>query len=387
MTIQLYGALFALLISLSLCGIIVLTKGVHLSITSGSADRSVVQAAHRSPTPRVGGAGIVVAVFFAVIFFLPSEDRSTWFLFLLSAGVIVATGLAEDLGFRVSPIVRLASAFVASGLCIAVTGVWIDHVGVSLVDVILSFSGFAILFTMFATSGVCNAFNLIDGINGLASGVGILACVAFFLIAREIGAEVVETVSMYTGFAILGFLLLNYPFGKIFLGDAGAYFVGFLLAWFPVLLMRASPEFSAWAVLLILFWPVADTALAVYRRAHLGRRTDQPDRMHFHQLVMRTLEIMYFGRSRRHVTNPLSTVILLPMAAMPTIAGVVFWNHPTAALLALILATVLFVATYLLGVRFAYKMAKRINGQLRNPMERDKQALQGNDAIVSGSFP
>ena len=104
--------------------------------------------------------------------------------------------------------------------------------------------------------------------------------------------------------AVLGFMILNFPFGKIFLGDAGAYVLGHLLVWTSILLIKYQPSVSPFAVLLVFFWPIADTGLAIWRRLKLGNPTDRPDRLHFHQLTMRYLEIRFFGRDRRNISNP-----------------------------------------------------------------------------------
>jgi len=88
------------------------------------------------------------------------------------------------------------------------------------------------------------------------------------------------------------------------------------------------PDLSTWAVLLVFFWPIADTFFAIYRRRRAGRPTDMPDRLHYHQLVMRALEITLIGRNRRNVANPLATLVILPLASAPVIAGVLLWNKP-----------------------------------------------------------
>ena len=116
---------------------------------------------------------------------------------------------------------------------------------------------------------------------------------------------------------LLGFFVFNFPLGAIFLGDAGAYGLGHILSWLAISLMIRVPEVTPWAVLLIFFWPIADTFFAIYRRRIAGRPTDQPDRLHFHQLVMRALEITLTGRKLRRLTNPMSTVVMMPLFTAP----------------------------------------------------------------------
>ena len=81
---------------------------------------------------------------------------------------------------------------------------------------------------------------------------------------------------------------------------------------------------------LYFFWPVADTGLAIWRRWKLGNPTDRPDRLHFHQLAMRFIEIRFLGRDKRNLANPLATVALIPFISIPQIFGVFFWNDFSA---------------------------------------------------------
>ena len=108
----------------------------------------------------------------------------------------------------------------------------ITKVDVPLIDPILSISLISFLFTVFALVGLSNAINIIDGFNGLASGVSIMILLAITYVANNVGDFLVRDLSIMTIFALLGFFILNFPFGKIFLGDGGAYFIGF---WIGVL--------------------------------------------------------------------------------------------------------------------------------------------------------
>jgi UDP-N-acetylmuramyl pentapeptide phosphotransferase/UDP-N-acetylglucosamine-1-phosphate transferase len=148
---------------------------------------------------------------------------------------------------------------------------------------------------------------------------------------------------------VLGFFLWNFPFGHIFLGDAGAYTIGFILSWFAISILINVPTVSPWALLLTLFWPVADTVLAIWRRAGRKASTMAPDRLHVHQLVMRALEIHVLGRGRRQFANPLTTVLLAPFIIGPAIAGVVFWNNSLSAFLAVLAFTAIFFASYVIA--------------------------------------
>ena len=106
---------------------------------------------------------------------------------------------------------------------------------------------------------------------------------------------------------------------------------------------------------------MADTGLAIWRRWRLGNPAGRPDRLHFHQLAMRFLEIRFFGRDRRNVVNPLSTLILVPLISAPQILGVLFWSNFVATVWFTLGMSLLFVATYLLGISLA-KNGRGANG-------------------------
>jgi UDP-N-acetylmuramyl pentapeptide phosphotransferase/UDP-N-acetylglucosamine-1-phosphate transferase len=162
--------------------------------------------------------------------------------------------------------------------------------------------------------------------------------------------------------ASIGILFWNFPLGKIFLGDAGAYTLGHVLAWIALLLMNRHPEISPLSLLLIFLWPITDMLLSMLRRKRSGKPIGQPDRLHFHQTVMRLLEIQFFTRSRRNLTNPLGTLIILPMAIAPMVLAVVFKTQTGAAFIAFWGFVALFAV--------AYRWALRRGGQAANRTSR-----------------
>ena len=348
-------------VSLLVNALVVMTKKHHIDRSARSLDALAVQAAHKVPTPRMGGLGIVAALLVGLMIWMPNQQEVHWGLFALSLSPIFVAGLAEDLGYGVSPLRRLLAAAVSSALCVAMLGLWVPHTDIPVLDGLFAFAPVAILFTVFVTSGTCHAFNLIDGVNGLASGTGIIVAFGFATIAASAGETEIAMAAYFLIAAVLGFLVFNYPFGKIFLGDAGAYTVGYVLAWFAVFLLAKVETLTTFSVLLVLFWPIADTLLAIYRRRRSGKPAGQPDRLHFHQLVMRTFEIAHFGRNRRHIANPLTSLVILPLVAAPMVAGVLLWDKPLASFVALVVFSALFFAAYLLGMQFTYKVARKVN--------------------------
>lgn len=265
---------------------------------------------------------------------------------------------------------RLIAAEVSAAIMVSLGGFWIESVGVPGMDLLFAWTPLAILITVFWSSGLCHAFNLIDGVNGLAGSTSILVSAGIAAIAWFAGDTEMALLAAVMVPAISGFQLLNWPKGRIFLGDGGAYSIGHLLAWLGIVVAVRNPGVAGISLALLYFWPVADTLWAIYRRAKNGARTDQPDRMHFHQLVMRTLEIRFGLRGRRHISNSLTSFVLSPVIAVPVIVGVAFYEQPLLGLVSMVALSLAFVGLYLSVYGFAAKKPKK---QVGSPPEATQQ--------------
>ena len=357
--VQSYATLF--FVSFSLCVVIILSSRYGFS-RRAALDEAAVQSAHSGFVPRVGG----LAIYFSVLTLIPllsfgfiplsvvfdlNTSEISWLI--LSSLPVFLVGLAEDLGYAMSPRIRLYASAISSLFAIIILRFWIVKLGIPGIDFLLMFVPFAIFFTVFATVGVVNAFNLIDGLNGLSSYVTISVAVSLSIIAFDVGKIQVTIFLALLVSSVLGFMALNFPLGKIFLGDGGAYALGHLLVWTAILLINYATEISPFAILLIFFWPVADTGLAIWRRWKSGIPTDRPDRLHFHQLAMRFLEIRFFGRDGRQMANPIATLILAPLISVPQLLGVLFWDDFPTTVWCTLGVGILFVLTYVLGINTA----------------------------------
>ena len=363
--IQSYMILF--LISFVFCLVIILSSGYGFN-RRAALDEVATQSAHSGFVPRVGGLAIYISILgliplltfgfipLAVVFDLKTDEI---IFLILTAFPVFLIGIVEDLGYPMLPKWRLLASTLSGLLVILIFQVWIESLGIIFLDYFLMIAPAGILFTIFATVGVVNAFNLIDGLNGLSSYVTISTALALSVISLQVGYFQTAIFLFLLSAAVAGFAILNFPFGKIFLGDGGAYTLGHLLVWCSILLISYEPSISPFAILLIFFWPVADTSLAIWRRWKLGNPTDRPDRLHFHQLAMRFLEIRFFGRDKRFLANPTATIILTPLISAPQILGVLFWSDFRKTVLITVIMGLLFILAYLFGINLAKK--SRIN--------------------------
>ncbi len=347
--------LVALAIAFAGSALLVATRSIHLSRSAMVSDTVSVQAMHADPTPRIGGIAIFGALLASLALIPSGADLPPLIVLGLTAIPVFLSGLAEDLRLGVPPWARLAAAALSGALAVWVTGAWLSRIDLGAFDMVLAFAPVGVAFTIFASSGLCHAFNLVDGMNGLSATTAIGAGLGLAAMASSVGQPALALAALCVAAVAGGFAPFNFPRAHLFMGDAGAYAVGHLLAWIGILLAVRSEAVAAWAVLLVFFWPVADTMLALWRRRRAGRPAGQPDRLHFHQLVLRFLELGPMRGRPRAVSNPLTTLLLAPLIAAPIIAGVALRDSPLAAMTATFGFALLFVASYRLGIAAAHR--------------------------------
>lgn len=304
-------------VSFLLCAGIAATKNWHGHLTLDS--HAGVQKFHTCPTPRVGGVGIYAGLLMAWVMSSGAVSQLTGQL-LLAALPAFVVGLLEDVTKRVGVRERLLATMVSGVIACFLSGVTVTKVGVWGVDELLAWLPFSVLFTVFAVAGVANAINIIDGFNGLAAGTVIIALAAMGMIALDAGDKVLAEFCFVVAIVTLGFMAINFPFGKIFMGDGGAYLLGFLLAWVAILLPARNPGVSAWASLLACAYPVLEVLFSVARRRYRAHSPGHPDRLHLHSLIKSRLirkKLAHWPASLRNsAVSPLCWVF-------PILSGVV----------------------------------------------------------------
>ena len=341
-------------------------------------DLNVVQAMHLRRTSRFGG--LAVLVIFALGGLIgPTRGLPQIWEYLACVLPLFLVGIAEDAGWRVAPRWRLVAGICASLLAILVYGTIIQRLGFSGLDFVLEQRVVAIVLTVVALTGVSQSFNLMDGLHGLCGFCAMIIAAALAVISAKGGQGDVVQMLALMGAALVGFLVLNFPRGLLFLGDAGATAIGFILSCIAVNMLQMQPDLSPWALVLVFFWPIADTILTMARRMARHRPPMKPDRMHFHHVVMRGFEILVLRKKHRALSNPVATMILMPFIAAPSVAGVLFWNADDVALMATVASAVLFVVSYRAIVRSAQRRQKimlagtrRADGKLHRPGARAK---------------
>jgi UDP-N-acetylmuramyl pentapeptide phosphotransferase/UDP-N-acetylglucosamine-1-phosphate transferase len=325
---------------------------LHARLTYDT-DMSGVQKFHTSLVPRIGGIGIVVAVFLALsVRFFQSQEVGVFGLLLATAGMpAFLFGLLEDLTKKVGIKVRLMATFVSAGAAGVLLNAWLTSLQIlGIDDLMLAYPILAIGVTCIAVGGVANAFNIIDGYNGLSSMIAVIILSGIAYVAFQLNDHAIMISCFAMVGALLGFLMWNYPRGLIFLGDGGAYIVGFWIAELSVLLTTRHSEVSKWFPLLICLYPIFETLFTIYRRVILKRvHPGMPDASHLHQLIYKRIvrwsihsDNAVLKTQRNSLTSPYLWLICL-FAVIP---AVLFWRNHIALKIFSILFAILYVLIY-----------------------------------------
>ncbi len=320
---------------------------------------SGVQKFHAIAVPRVGGLGISVGLialtaWAAVTGRGPAADLA-WIL-ICGAPAFLA-GLAEDFTKRVSAKFRLAATMLSGLLAFFLLGAQLSAVAFPGLDWLMGFTAFSLLFTMVAAGGLANAVNIIDGYNGLTAVVASVILMSLAYVAWQVGDNLIVSVALAGTGALVGFLLWNWPRGLIFLGDGGAYFVGYLIAVLSIMLVaRHRGVVSPWYPFLLCIYPVFETFFSIWRkRVVRGASPGVPDGLHLHMLVFRRLVRWAVGRrdaASLTLRNSLTAPYLWLLSSIAALPATLLWRHPPALQAAVAVFCVLYVWLYLRLVRF-----------------------------------
>ena len=312
------------------------------------------QKVHAEPTPRIGGMAVAAGIVGGTLAQgLMGADIGAWLLLLLCAAPGFAWGLIEDLTKRGDVMVRLVLTAISAGLAFVLLDARITQIDLPYIDDLLTLTTVSFAFTLFAVAGVSHATNVIDGLNGLSGFTSLLAATGLAVVAWSVGDAFVASAASILAASVAGFLLVNFPRGRIFLGDGGAYLVGLLLAELSVLIVFRNSEVSVWFPLVLLAYPIWETIFSMLRRRDRGRSSGQADRLHLHSLVYHRV---VRGRSRKTrdviARNSLASLCLWPLPIACFGAALALWQDSLALQLAAGAFAMFYVLLYRTIVRF-----------------------------------
>lgn len=263
---------------------------------------------HAIPTIKTGGVLILIGYVFGLFLCRAYSYPNSQPLVLSAVSIFVIGILGDKDWLNAKP--RL---FLQAGICLGfvmATDVILKEIGIFTLPWFLQ-----IPFTVFAIVGVINAFNIIDGMNGLASGIGIISASTLGMLAFLQGDQEIFIYAFLLCGSLAGLMVFNLR-GKIFMGDSGSYLTGYIVAALSIMLVVKNPEVSPFAPFLIVLIPVFDTIFAIYRRKRLKRDPFKADRRHLHHIL-----------TRRYRSNAKAVMVILLLQASIALSAILFYGQ------------------------------------------------------------
>jgi UDP-GlcNAc:undecaprenyl-phosphate GlcNAc-1-phosphate transferase len=317
---------------------------------------------HAKPIPRLGGGPIYLTLCLGTLVasLMGAVDWDRWFALAVCNTLIFSVGFVDDLrplGAKVKLVGQLGTAMILYAL-----GVSVDMLSNPFGAGSITLGFWALPLTLLWLVAIPNIVNLIDGMDGLAGGFGMFLCLTLAFIGHYQGLPDVAAVSLTMAGALGGFLIFNLPPAKIFLGDGGAYLIGFFIASVSLLSSNKGSVIGALLVIVIaLGVPILDTAFAIVRRAIRGVPVFSADAEHIHH------RLILLGYSKGRALVAMYSVCLVLSLAGISILLTKGLALPVAGAILFLLAVA--AARYLGYVR----SFSRLRGQIRETLERRRQ--------------
>ena len=268
--------------------------------------RKSPQTLHKKSVSRFGG----IAIFFSLLFVSlidSSENYRFLRIALFCSSPIFILGILDDFQLEIKPFIRLLIVFPSAFLSYYFLGVEAYSVDIPYLDYLFSFKLFSILFICFAMAGMVNAFNMIDGINGLVLLYSLTICILILLFQSSSYSAEINLFFVAIFFAILAVFILNFPFGRIFLGDGGAYFLGIMLS-IGVVKYYQINDLSPWYVFSVFIYPITDVLISILRRIVARVSIFNPENKHLHHLVYKRVKKM--GIESENTNHAITTFLI-----------------------------------------------------------------------------
>ncbi|MEY9979982.1 glycosyltransferase family 4 protein [Lysinibacillus sp. RC79] len=308
--------LYVSLIAAFVASILLTPLVKRLAFRIGAVDAPNYRKVHARIMPRLGGLAIFLAFLIAVAIFQPiliyNENGSDFLLaIIIGACIIVATGVIDDMR-EISAKAKLIGQLIAALIVIFVGGIQIDMVNLPFIGE-LNFGLLSIPLTILWIVGITNAINLIDGLDGLAAGVSTIALITLAVMAFIMSNMFVLAIAAILAAATFGFLFYNFHPAKIFMGDTGALFLGFMISVLALLGFKNVTVVTLIIPVIILGVPISDTFFAIVRRVRMKQKWSDPDKSHLHH---RLLDMGFTHRQ--------TVLIIYGIAVMFGLAAIIF---------------------------------------------------------------
>ena len=317
----------------------------HISVKGLIPKYVAPQKIHKGEVSRLGGLIMYLAIFFLILISSFQEFKLIILYFLLSFLPLALITLAEDFNKPSPPWIRLIVMFFSSWLILNMTNIQLPIFDNPLLKDILAEPIIQCIFYSFCLVGLMNGMNFIDGVNGNLSFLTIAMLTSLGFLAFIVDDFEFISLLILSCIPLLAFVLINYPLGKIFAGDLGAYFYGALVGFLIIFFFGRHEDISAGNALLITFYPIIELIYSTIRKICKGKSPMEPDTYHLH---FKIYTILYLGTKKPRLANNLVTLFLVLFWLVPTM--ILPWVYQSHFLLVIfiILLTLCYITVNLI---------------------------------------
>ena len=266
-------------------------------------------------------------------------------------------GLLEDVTKSTGVIIRLIGIILSSIAVYFIIPAKVSSLGLPFLDLYTNLPMVGFILTVFAITGLTNAYNIIDGLNGLSSMIALLTlfCILYVCIINE-DLILIKTSVILIG-SIFGFFICNYPKGYIFLGDNGAYLIGYFISLLSILVVQRNSNVSPFFALIVNAYPIFETLFTIWRRKfHYGREAMSPDRLHFHSLVYRRMiKMSIIKNNSNNVTNSKTSPLLWALSLISIVPASLWWNDTKLLIISGTIFCFIYLISYSILVHYSKK--------------------------------
>lgn len=267
-----------------------------------------MHAIHTHEVTRTGGVAIIASMAIVSLF----ESQLLVYILITASSIFTFALLEDRFHYDINLNKKVFFIVLSSAMVLLLTKQFAYNLGFATLDENnILHTIFIFLLCLVGIAGVTSAINLIDGLNGYASGTAIITLSFYTAIAMQNGFGELSSLFLIVIGSTLGFFVLNFPFGKIFMGDTGAHILGFILGFGSIILSKIVDGVSLWYPLTALSLPVIETLYSMYRRKYGSRKKKfGPDKEHLHHLVYNAIK-QKLKTKENYIVNSASSLILL----------------------------------------------------------------------------
>ncbi|WP_252502334.1 glycosyltransferase family 4 protein [Sporosarcina sp. Marseille-Q4943] len=301
--------LFLAMAAAFIASIILTPLVIKFAFRIGAVDHPNYRKVHASVMPRIGGMAIFGAFVIGYLLLRPSDEHAIGIL--VGAIIIIVTGFLDDM-LEITAKAKLIGQLAAAIVVVTWGGLQIEFINLPFFGP-FDFGYLSIPITIIWIIGITNAINLIDGLDGLAAGVSTIALISITVMAMIMGEMFVVATAAILAASSLGFLFYNFHPAKIFMGDTGSLFLGYMISVLALLGYKNVAMISLIIPIIILGVPISDTFFAIIRRVRMKQPISAPDKSHLHHCLLRA------GFSHRQ-----TVLIIYGLAILFGVAAVLF---------------------------------------------------------------